>query len=61
MKASLGILLEYHPNVLSTLLADIDDEKLTEALKRYHREGKTSNTEIKELLKHELDYDLRCE
>jgi hypothetical protein len=39
--------------------ANIDDEKLTETLKRYQREGKTSNAEIKDLLKHELDYDLR--
>ena len=50
------------PSIWTQLLisADIDDEKLTEALKRYHREGKTSNVEIKDLLKHELDYDLRC-
>ena len=49
--------LELHLN--TSILADVDDEDLNEALKRYHREGKTSNNEIRELLKHELDYDLR--
>ena len=45
---------------LISIPADVDDEKLNKALNRYHCEGKTSNIEIKELLKLELDYDLRC-
>ncbi len=41
--------------------ADINGEKLNNALKKYHGTVKTGNTETNNLLKLESDYDLRCE
>jgi hypothetical protein len=40
-------------------IAAADDPTLAAALERYHREGKTSNAEIKLLLKRDTDVDIR--
>jgi len=42
-----------------TRIAGAEDPDLAATLQKYHREGKTSNDEIKMLLKKDLGIDIR--